>query len=354
MLAMTEKKDDFISTADSAKRRKDKKVVEDKLRLGEQGDSETVFIDRSANITFAKGYTRIVYGDHGAYIEHKESVLEQYEHVLDLAVTGEYYDIYKVRGGKVQVYHQKKTVQDKPNPPQGRAIACQDRPEGYADYQPSMLYVSVKSVDVVQNGHRRYWIAPKGGDPHAAKAQAFLMDRNITFLDKLVNNVKICGQNGERKRFVKVDSAVISEALDVPEHAIAKAVMWLTADSKPAVITVISRTARLDKDAVRRYCQEKSLIKDGEELSFANDRSIERELAVRANAAMLPIYPSPQCPVLLDAGLAALETLVFHARCGIIAQTPPKYLVDNGADVQPIIESGLTEAMAKVTLADAN
>ena len=56
---------------------------------------------------------------------------------LELFATGEYYDLYHTPApAHAKLYWQKKTVADRPNPPQGKDSARHDRQgEGYADYR---------------------------------------------------------------------------------------------------------------------------------------------------------------------------------------------------------------------------
>ena len=58
----------WMTTADCANRERDKKRVEGCLNLPEVGDLYTAFLD-SAGFQVALGYDRVVYGDHGPYLE---------------------------------------------------------------------------------------------------------------------------------------------------------------------------------------------------------------------------------------------------------------------------------------------
>jgi len=49
---------------------------------------------------------------------------------------------------RAQFYYQKRRVDDRPNPPQGRGSKAQSRAEGYADYRVGMWYVSPKCLKV--------------------------------------------------------------------------------------------------------------------------------------------------------------------------------------------------------------
>ena len=45
-------------------------------------------------------------------------------------------------------YDQKKSVSDRPNPPTGKYSMRHDRPEGYADYKPNMIYIVADYVQI--------------------------------------------------------------------------------------------------------------------------------------------------------------------------------------------------------------
>lgn len=65
----------FISTAIYENRIEDKKELEEKLHLQEEGNKNIKFFTKNGEI-IANGYKRIVYGDHGPYIEfEKENIV---------------------------------------------------------------------------------------------------------------------------------------------------------------------------------------------------------------------------------------------------------------------------------------
>ncbi len=61
----------FQTTAIYENRLQDKEELESKLDLSEEGDFSTEFYSPSSGTLLFKGYERIVYGDHGPYIEFK-------------------------------------------------------------------------------------------------------------------------------------------------------------------------------------------------------------------------------------------------------------------------------------------
>ena len=70
----------------------------------------------------AKGYNRVVYGDHGPYVVQKTARA--------------FYDERYTTNPYVKLYEQKKSVKGVRNPPPGLYSKNNNRPEGYADYQP--------------------------------------------------------------------------------------------------------------------------------------------------------------------------------------------------------------------------
>jgi hypothetical protein len=130
------------STAIYPNRIKDKKFVESELGLSEFGDDSTEFFTSKFTKIF-KGYSRIVYGDHGPYVEFLE------EHLLGNVVNkfstmtppDSYYEWRTVRDGSdVKIYFQLRDVKLLKNPPKGGRRG--NRKEGYADYVPGRFYIN--------------------------------------------------------------------------------------------------------------------------------------------------------------------------------------------------------------------
>lgn len=124
----------FKSLADSKNRRDNKRHVEHVYKLPELGWHNIEFLND--NETIAVGYNRIVYGDHGPYIEFNENNIywdafpNRNEKGASIAYYNEYYTTDKV----VKLYAQQKSVSDQPNPPSGPYSAPHNRFQGYADY----------------------------------------------------------------------------------------------------------------------------------------------------------------------------------------------------------------------------
>eukprot|EP00419_Tripos_fusus_P065742 CAMPEP_0172910750 /NCGR_PEP_ID=MMETSP1075-20121228/185229_1 /TAXON_ID=2916 /ORGANISM="Ceratium fusus, Strain PA161109" /LENGTH=172 /DNA_ID=CAMNT_0013768933 /DNA_START=76 /DNA_END=590 /DNA_ORIENTATION=- len=137
------------STADCWNRLRDKAIVERELGLPEAGITVDLFAASSPDVLVARGYRRIVYGDHGPYIEFEPSqiVWSSLPHVI-LKPDHAYYDEYHSEGGFVQLYLQKRPVAGKKNPPPGGVP--RNREEGYADYQVGMCYIAPSMITVLR------------------------------------------------------------------------------------------------------------------------------------------------------------------------------------------------------------
>lgn len=92
-----------------------------------------------SGLLVSHGYHRVVYGDHGPYIEmHNSQVIWDNFSCTRKGVG--YYDKWYSADG-VMLYDQLKTVANLPNPPSGRFSFRGNRKEGYADYRVGMVYV---------------------------------------------------------------------------------------------------------------------------------------------------------------------------------------------------------------------
>lgn len=130
------------TTAIYPNRKRDKHNVESRTGLQEHGDSETEFFTPAGTL-FAKGYSRIVYGDHGPYVEFlPEHIRCELRKKYNRPDNPEWYYIWMepVDGSHVKVYDQRRDVKHIPNPPAGGFRG--NRKEGYADYIPGRIYVS--------------------------------------------------------------------------------------------------------------------------------------------------------------------------------------------------------------------
>jgi hypothetical protein len=149
---------DFQSTAIYENRLQDKEELESKLGLTEKGNSLTEFYSTSGTLLFT-GYERIVYGDHGPYLEFtlqniRCKLKSKFGNYIDFNnLPGEdfkyyYYWLQPVCDPKIKVYLQIKTVHNLPNAPKrddGKP-SCFNRAEGYADYKRGFFYVDPYSL----------------------------------------------------------------------------------------------------------------------------------------------------------------------------------------------------------------
>lgn len=104
------------------------------------------------NLLFIDNYERIVYGDHGPYIELKENQIKfqlfhKFSHKifnLNNINSSNYYEwLYPYSYPNIKVYYQLKTVKDLPNAPKrndGKKSNF-NRQEGYADYKIGFYYI---------------------------------------------------------------------------------------------------------------------------------------------------------------------------------------------------------------------
>ncbi|CAE7721289.1 unnamed protein product [Symbiodinium pilosum] len=136
----------FRSTVDSWNRKRDRKWVENRLGIPEEGDGSTTFVNElDTSVVIAVGYRRVLYGDHGPYLEFTKHQIkwESFPVVKPDKPSHAYYDERFTEDQHVKAYEQRKTVRDKPNPPPGPWSASHNRFDtGYADYQPGYVYVS--------------------------------------------------------------------------------------------------------------------------------------------------------------------------------------------------------------------
>jgi len=133
------------TTATYPNRLRDKQMVEKEYGLTEEGNDDTIFYTLGYE-PLAEGYERIVYGDHGPYVEFKQERINWKICRPERRGMG-YYDTYLARGNKVtKLYIQRFPVKDLPNPPKGKYAHNNNCPEGYADYKTGMVYVSTDDI----------------------------------------------------------------------------------------------------------------------------------------------------------------------------------------------------------------
>ena len=128
------------------------------MHLPEEGSKDIELWIPSGPL-LSKGYERIVYGDHGPYIEYNRHHI-----LLDLISRSGidikflpnpdkckyyYFWMHPVGHRNLKVYYQIKPVSDKPNAPlrEDGKPSCFGRAEGYADYRRGMYYVNPYSLE---------------------------------------------------------------------------------------------------------------------------------------------------------------------------------------------------------------
>jgi hypothetical protein len=164
------KKSNFKTTAIYPNRLEDKKELENKMGLSEEGNDNTIF-DLLTGMFFAIGYTRIVYGDHGPYVEFDRKHIQaglasvfgnkiDFDNLPEPEESKYYFYWLRTTHVKnphlgyedVKVYLQIKPVTDLPNAPKrsdGKR-SCFNRKEGYADYRRGFFYVDPYQLSVRQ------------------------------------------------------------------------------------------------------------------------------------------------------------------------------------------------------------
>lgn len=151
-----------MTTAIYKNRIEDKEILERFMNLPEDG-SEDIELWIPSGPLFSRGYERIVYGDHGPYIEYtlqhiqtdlvsKKGFLEGRLTLPKLPSADKchfyYLSLCPMHNGNVyrhlKVYWQIKPVSDKPNAPrrEDEKPSCFNRLEGYADYRRGFYYIS--------------------------------------------------------------------------------------------------------------------------------------------------------------------------------------------------------------------
>ena len=147
------------STADSWNRIRDRERIEAEVGLAE-GGGEATLISREDRTELARGYTRVVYGDHGPYVELTEKQVNWPVFVQIVRKGSEaYFDEGYPAAGAPMLYMQRRTVADRPNPPAGRWSTNRNRPEGYADYRAGFYYFQADEVARRENAE-----APKAAE----------------------------------------------------------------------------------------------------------------------------------------------------------------------------------------------
>ena len=153
--------------------RKHRSRVENSLGLAEFGDALTEFYSTSSGLPVGRGYDRIVYGDHGPYVEFSAhqlcwSTFPGFVEKPEMSFFDEYY----TADGLTMLYAQKRTVVNKPNPPSGPWSAQNNRPEGYANYLIGKFYLACEP-DIITVSRTAIKARRKKRGKGATSAEAF-------------------------------------------------------------------------------------------------------------------------------------------------------------------------------------
>eukprot|EP00439_Symbiodinium_sp_Y106_P079260 s600_g17.t4 len=142
----------FSTTAIAPNRQRDKSRVENSLGLAEFGDAWTEFYSTTSGLPIGRGYDRVVYGDHGPYVEFSAHQLcwSTFPAFVDKPEMS-FFDEYYTADGLTMLYAQKRTVVNKPNPPNGPWSAQNNRPEGYANYLIGKFYLACEPDVITVN-----------------------------------------------------------------------------------------------------------------------------------------------------------------------------------------------------------
>lgn len=129
------------TTAIYENRIKERKELLSDIPINEFGDPNVLFYTTS-DLLICQGYNRIVFGDHGAYIELlNDNILFDNWKVKRQGI-GYYDQYYPTDNSSILLYAQRKDVSNLPNPPKGKRSFNGNRKEGYADYIAGRYYIS--------------------------------------------------------------------------------------------------------------------------------------------------------------------------------------------------------------------
>jgi len=118
----------FVSTAVYPNRVKDKLDLENVCDLVESGSDKFQFRSKAGSL-IARGYVRVVYGDHGPFLEFTTDQVAWENMECERRDLG-YFNKWYTKLGRVLVYEQLRTVRNLPNPPVSKFAFRGNRKEG--------------------------------------------------------------------------------------------------------------------------------------------------------------------------------------------------------------------------------
>lgn len=133
--------ENFKTTAIYENRILDRKELLSQISLVEFGDNDTLFSTKDG-LWLCRGYDRIVFGDHGPYIEFNKRQVMLDNWTCTRIGVGYYDQYYPKNETSILLYAQRRDVSNLPNPPKGKRSYMGNRQEGYADYVVGKFYIS--------------------------------------------------------------------------------------------------------------------------------------------------------------------------------------------------------------------
>lgn len=131
----------FSTTAIYPNRIKDKQKLEEMYghSLSESGSENVRFFTQLDSLV-AEKYIRIVYGDHGPYVEFLKNQIIWDQWYCERSGVGYYNKWYPKDGWNILLYEQMIEVRNLSNPPKDGFQG--NRKEGYADYRKGRVYIN--------------------------------------------------------------------------------------------------------------------------------------------------------------------------------------------------------------------
>jgi len=122
--------------------------------LPEFGTQTLVRFETTDGTVLAVGYTSVLYGDHGPYVEFDKEHIRFDNWVLNTVKQhpNRFYDEWFADGGRVLLYDQLQTVHGQSCPPAGLSSVTNLRPEGYAAYKVGKCYLELSEFTVLKEG----------------------------------------------------------------------------------------------------------------------------------------------------------------------------------------------------------
>ena len=136
------------STVDTPNRERDRSRILAKGFVEFPSETKVKTKCKATGVQVANGYVRLLFGDHGPYLEllHEHVCWEAFVH-HKLKGPLRHYHEHLTRDRGIQIYEQFRSVHDEPHPPPGEWACDNNRPEGYADYRPGRIYMPADLVE---------------------------------------------------------------------------------------------------------------------------------------------------------------------------------------------------------------